>query len=98
MKLTEKFPQYFLLLIGVYFAMLFATLGILIAPGLSLGINRYTEFWLLAVIPFLPLISLSFYIKNRDPTNAAKIRWTTIILISITAFEFLVLVFPLALP
>ena len=78
MKLKEKFPFYFLALTAVYFAMLLFSIIILIGPGLSLGIYEYPEFWVFAIIPFLPLFSLFAYIHSKTPENS-KLRLITLI-------------------
>ena len=90
MKLKEKFPFYFLALTAVYFAMLLFSIIILIGPGLSLGIYEYPEFWIFAIIPFLPLIGLFAHLHSKKENSIWRL--VTTILVIITAFEFVFIV------
>ena len=67
MQMPEKFPFYFAILSMLYFVMLAFTIAILVGPGLVLGIYNYPEFWAFSIIPFLPAITLFFYLHSKEP-------------------------------
>ena len=97
MKMPEKFPFYFAILSMIYFVMLSFTIAILVGPGLTLGVYKYTEFWIFSIIPFMPAITLFFYLHNKDPTTETRLRFVNLIFMAITALDFVLFIFPMAL-
>jgi len=95
--MKEKFPTYFALFAGIYFMIFFFSLTILIGPGLSSGLYKYTEFWIFSIFPVLPLFTLFAYIHNRDPTTETRWRLINTALISLAGLDFAIFIFPLAL-
>ena len=97
MKMQEKFPFYFAMSAMVYFVILAFSMAILIGPGLALGVYNYTEFWIFSIIPFIPAITLFFYLHNKNPAEESTWRIINLILIAITALDFVLFIFPMAL-
>ena len=97
MKMPEKFPLYFAMLTMIYFVMLAFSISIFVGPGLTLGIYKYSEFWIFSIIPFIPTITLFAYMHNKNPNKESNWRIINLVLISITALDFVLFIFPMAL-
>jgi len=97
MKMQEKFPFYFAILSMLYFVFLLFSIAILVGPGLTLGVYNYSEFWIFSIIPFMPAVTLFLYLHNKDPTTETRWRLINLILIAITALDFVLFIFPMAL-